>query len=140
MIKKLQVSKLFLLALMTCYFYVLVAMYLMLTIPDSMFDTDNPGKVLVALKLSYVRLLIAAVFLFGYPIVLFRSLKYAKHLTIAITTWTIAMYIDDYLVLYQVLEDSKRGLVIAIIWLRPILIICLIWMSFELTYSKPKVE
>ena len=83
---------------------------------------------------------IVAVTFFGYPIVLFSSLKNAQYVTIALTAWAIAMYIDDYLVLYQIIEYPKDGLVAATLLLRPILIICLIWMSFELTYSQSKVE
>ena len=140
MIKKLQVSKLFLVSLLMCYSYMLLAMYALITLPADTFDTDNPEKLLAAVGLSYVRMTIGVFTFFGYPIVLFSSLKYAKHVTIALTAWAIAMYIDDSLVLYKIIEYPEGVLVSATLFLRPILIICLIWMSFELTYSKSKVE
>ena len=140
MIKKLQVSKLFLVSLLMCYSYMLLAIYALITLPADTFDTDNPEKLLAAVGLSYVRMTIGVFTFFGYPIVLFSSLKYAKHVTIALTAWAIAMYIDDSLVLYKIIEYPEGVLVSATLFLRPILIICLIWMSFELTYSKSKVE
>ena len=140
MIKKLQVSKLFLASLLMCYFYMLLAIYALITLPAATFDISNPEKLLAAVGLSYARMAIVVVAFFGYPIVLFSSLKYAKHVTIALTAWAIAMYIDDYLVLYKIIEYPKGVLVSAVLLLRPLLIICLIWMSFELTYSKSKVE
>jgi hypothetical protein len=140
MIKKLQVSKLFLASLLICCFYMLMAMYALITLPAATFDTGNPEKLLAAVRLFSVRLTIVAVTFFGYPIVLFSSLKNAKYVTIALTVWAIATYIDDYLVLHQMIEYPKEGLIAATLLLRPILIICLIWMSFELTYSKSKVE
>lgn len=123
-----------------CYSYMLLAMYALITLPADTFDTDNPEKLLAAVGLSYVRMTIGVFTFFGYPIVLFSSLKYAKHVTIALTAWAIAMYIDDSLVLYKIIEYPEGVLVSATLFLRPILIICLIWMSFELTYSKSKVE
>ena len=140
MIKKLQVSKLFLASLLMCYFYTLFAMYALITLPAATLDVNNPEKLLASVGLSYARMTIVVFAIFVYPIILFSSLKYAKHVTIALTAWTIAMYIDDYLVLYKIIEYPKGVLVSAVLFFRPILIICLIWMSFELTYSKSKVE
>jgi hypothetical protein len=140
MIKKSHVSKLFLVSLLICYLYILLALYAVITISPPTFDTDHSEKIWAAVELSYVRMTIVAFMIFGYPIILFSSLKYAKHATIALTAWAIAMYIDDHLVLYKMIEYPKGVLVSATLLLRPLLIICLIWMSFELTYSKSKVE
>ena len=118
----------------------LLAIYALITLPAATFDISNPEKLLAAVGLSYARMAIVVIAFFGYPIVLFSSLKYAKHVTIALTAWAIAMYIDDYLVLYKIIEYPKGVLVSFTLLLRPILIICLIWMSFELTYSKSEVE
>jgi hypothetical protein len=77
----------------------LFAMYELTTLPAAMFDVSNPEKLFAAVGLSYARMAILVVAFFAYPIVFFSSLKYAKHVTIALTAWAIAMYIDDYLVL-----------------------------------------
>jgi hypothetical protein len=140
MIKKLHVSKLFLVSLLICYLYILLALYAVINISPPTLDTDHSGKIWAAVELAYARMAIIVVALFGYPIVLFSSLKYAKHVTIALTAWAIAMYIDDHFILYKILEYPEEVLVRVTLLLRPLLIICLIWMSFELTYSKSKVE
>ena len=140
MFKKLHVSKLFLISLLMCYLYMILVIYAIITLNASMFDTDSPEKVLATVELAYARMMIIVGALFGYPIVLFSSLKYAKHVTIALTAWAIAMYIDDHFILYKLLEYPDEVLVRVTLLLRPLLIICLIWMSFELTYSKSKVE
>jgi hypothetical protein len=140
MFKKLHVSKLFLISLLMCYLYMILVIYAIITLHPSMFDIDSPKKVLATVELADARMMIIVGVLFGYPIVLFSSLKYTKHVTIALTAWAIAMYIDDNLVLYKILEYPNKVLVRATLLLRPLLIICLIWMSFELTYSKSKVE
>jgi hypothetical protein len=140
MIQNLGLSKLFWMALLVCYSFLIAAMYAIVTVPDGVFETDNPEHVLAAIKLTYVRLTIVAFGLVGYPIVLLSSLKYAKYTTIALTAWAIAIYIDDYLVLYRIIEYPNRRLVVVIQTFRPVLIVCLIWMSFELTFHKPKVR
>jgi hypothetical protein len=44
------------------------------------------------------------------------------------------MYIDDQLVLYDVLDYPDLPLVQTVLFLRPILIIGLVWMCFELNF------
>ena len=140
MIKNLHLSKLFWTALLVANCYLIIAMYAIVTLPDNSFDANNQQHILAAVKLTYVRLTLAIFFMVAYPVILFSSLKYAKYVTIALTAWGIVMYIDDYLVLYKIIEYPKRGLVVVIQSLRPILLICLIWMSFELTFTKSKVN
>jgi hypothetical protein len=118
----------------------ILVIYAIITLNPSMFDTDSQEKVLATVELADARMMIIVGALFGYPIVLFSSLRYAKHVTIALTAWAIAMYIDDHFILYKILEYPNEVLVRVTLLLRPLLIICLIWMSFELTYSKSKVE
>ena len=48
------------------------------------------------------------------------------------TGWAIVMYIDDHFVLYALIEDPKQIVVEIFQKMRPILIISLLWMSFEL--------
>jgi hypothetical protein len=138
MIKNLRLSKVFWLALAFTYIFLILTVYGLLTLPQDTFDTDNSEHVRAAVKLTYVRFSLVAVSMVTYPIILFSSLKYAKYFTIALTAWAIACYIDDYLVLYRIIEYPKRGIVVILQLIRPILLVCLLWMSFELTFTKSK--
>ena len=138
MIKNLRLSKVFWLALAFTYIFLILTVYALLTLPQDTFDTDNSEHVRAAVKLTYVRFSLVAVSMVTYPIILFSSLKYAKYFTIALTAWAIAMYIDDYLVLYRIIEYPKRGIIVILQLIRPILLVCLLWMSFELTFTKSK--
>ena len=140
MIRNLGLSKIFWVALAFSYCFLLLAMYAILTLPKSTFDVNNAEHVVTAVRLTYVRLSIVAVSLVGYPIILFSSLKYAKYVTIALTAWAIAIYIDDHLVLYRIIEYPDRGVVLFIQSIRPIFLVCLLWMSFELTFTKSKAR
>ena len=140
MIRNLGLSKIFWVALAFSYFFLLLAMYAILTLPKSTFDVNNAEHVVTAVRLTYVRLSIGAVSLVGYPIILFSSLKYAKYVTIALTAWAIAIYIDDHLVLYRIIEYPDRGVVLFIQSIRPMFLVCLLWMSFELTFTKSETR
>ena len=140
MIRNLGLSKIFWVALAFSYSFLLLAMYAILTLPKSTFDVNNAEHVVTAVRLTYVRLSIVAVSLVGYPIILFSSLKYAKYVTIALTAWAIAIYIDDHLVLYRIIEYPDRGVVLFIQSIRPMFLVCLLWMSFELTFTKSEVR
>jgi len=140
MIRNLGLTKVFWVALAFSYFFLLLAMYAILTLPKSTFDVNNAEHVVTAVRLTYVRLSIVAVSLVGYPIILFSSLKYAKYVTIALTAWAIAIYIDDHLVLYRIIEYPDRGVVLFIQSIRPMFLVCLLWMSFELTFTKSEVR
>ena len=140
MIRNLGLTKIFWVALAFSYCFLLLAMYAILTLPKSTFDVNNAEHVVTAVRLTYVRLSIVAVSLVGYPIILFSSLKYAKYVTIALTAWAIAIYIDDHLVLYRIIEYPDRGVVLFIQSIRPIFLVCLLWMSFELTFTKSKAR
>ena len=140
MIRNLGLTKVFWVALAFSYLFLLLAMYAILTLPKSTFDVNNAEHVVTAVRLTYVRLSIVAVSLVGYPIILFSSLKYAKYVTIALTAWAIAIYIDDHLVLYRIIEYPDRGVVLFIQSIRPMFLVCLLWMSFELTFTKSEVR
>ena len=140
MILKLGLSRIFWIALAGIYCFSGVALYAILTHPENTFHADNAEHVIAAVKLTYVRFALIFVVMVSYPIVLLRSLKYAKFFTIAITAWAIAMYIDDYLVLYRIIEYPDRGIVVALQTIRPILLVCLLWLSFELTFTKARVR
>ena len=140
MIRNLGLTKVFWVALAFSYLFLLLAMYAILTLPKSTFDVNNAEHVVTAVRLTYVRLSIVAVSLVGYPIILFSSLKYAKYVTIALTAWAIAIYIDDHLVLYRIIEYPDRGIVLFMQSIRPLFLVCLLWMSFELTFTKSETR
>ena len=140
MIRNLGLTKVFWVALAFSYFFLLLAIYAILTLPKSTFDVNNAEHVVTAVRLTYVRLSIVAVSMVGYPIILFSSLKYTKYVTIALTAWAIAIYIDDHFVLYRIIEYPGRGVVLFIQSIRPMFLVCLLWMSFELTFTKSKAR
>ena len=140
MISNLELSKLFWVSLAFVYVFVILAVYSIVTLPENTFSADSSEQVMAAVKLTYVRLSLAVVSSVVYPILLFSSLKYTKYVTIALTAWAVAMYIDDYLVLYRIIEYPERGIVVFIQTIRPIFLACLLWMSFELTFTRSKVR
>lgn len=139
-VKKYQFTKLFWGSFIGAYGFLLLAIFAIATLPDNVFDTWDDIHVRAATKLIYVRFSIVIFALLGYPIILFTSVKIAKSVTIALTAWAVAIYIDDYLVLYQIIEYPQRGLVNLIQAIRPLFLACLIWMSFELTFRPPEVD
>jgi len=140
MIRNLGLTKVFWVALAFSYFFLLLAIYAILTLPKSTFDVNNAEHVVTAVRLTYVRLSIVAVSMVGYPIILFSSLKYTKYVIIALTAWAIAIYIDDHLVLYRIIEYPERGIVLFMQSIRPLFLVCLLWMSFELTFTKSEAR
>lgn len=140
MILKLGLSRIFWIALAFTYLFLVLVMYALLSLPENTFDVENPTHIIAAIKLSYVRFSLVFVAMIIYPIILFSSLKYAKYFTILLTAWAIAMYIDDHLVLYSIIEYPSRGVVVFLLSIRPIFLACLIWMSFELTFNKLKAS
>ena len=140
MISNLELSKLFWVSLAFVYVFVILAIYSIVTLPENTFSADSSEQVMAAVKLTYVRLSLAVVSSVVYPILLFSSLKYTKYVTIALTAWAVAIYIDDYLVLYRIIEYPNRGIVVFIQTIRPIFLASLLWMSFELTFTRSKVR
>ena len=140
MISNLELSKLFWVSLAFVYVFVILAVYSIVTLPENTFSADSAEQVMAAVKLTYVRLSLAVVSSVVYPILLFSSLKYTKYVTIALTVWAVAMYIDDNLVLYSIIGYPSRGVVVFLLSIRPIFLACLVWMSFELTYTKSKAR
>lgn len=137
-IKKYQFTKLFWGSFIGAYGFLLLAMFAIATLPDNVFDTWDEIHVRTAMKLTYLRFTIVIFALLGYPIILFTSVRNAKFVTIALTAWALAIYIDDYSVLYRIIEYPQRGLVNFIQAIRPLFLACLIWMSFELTFRPPE--
>ena len=140
MISTLELSKLFWVSLVFVYVFLILAVYSIVTLPENTFSADSSEQVMAAVKLTYVRLSLAVVSSVVYPILLFSSLKYTKYVTIALTAWAVAIYIDDYLVLYRIIEYPERSIVVFIQTIRPIFLASLLWMSFELTFTRSKVR
>ena len=140
MISTLELSKLFWASLVFVYVFVILAVYSIVTLPENTFSADSSEQVMAAVKLTYVRLSLVVVSSVVYPILLFSSLKYTKYVTIALTAWAVAIYIDDYLVLYRIIEYPERSIVVFIQTIRPIFLASLLWMSFELTFTRSKVR
>ena len=140
MISNLELSKLFWVSLAFVYVFLILVVYSIVTLPENTFSADSAEQVMAAVKLTYVRLSLAVVSSVVYPILLFSSLKYTKYVTIALTVWAVAMYIDDNLVLYSIIGYPSRGFVVFLLSIRPICLACLVWMSFELTYTKSKAR
>ena len=129
-----QFSKTFWIAMSLSYAFCFSALYAYATLPENLLDPNNTAQIKATLKLSTVRLVIVSLALIAYPIVLFKFFKYAKYVTVALTSWATAIYIDDYFVLVEIVEYPDSGLISLVQLSRPIIILSLIWMSFELTF------
>ena len=135
MFKNLHLSKAFGLAMSIVYAYCLFLSYTFSILLVGLLDPDTATQYYIAMKITSVRLMVLVFGLIAYPIILSRFLKYAKYVTVALTAWAIIMYFEDYFVLYALVEYPELGSSTLLQALRPILIVSLIWMSFELTFS-----
>jgi len=132
----LHFSKPFWVALSIVYFYCLFLMYAaFLILSGDLLDSYTEMKMVDAKKLTGVRLVVMVFVLIGYPVILSRFSKYAKCVTVALTAWATIMYIEDYFVLYGMIEYPEAKLIALVQSLRPVFILSLIWMCFELTFS-----
>jgi len=134
MFKNPQLSNFFWLSMSIAYAFCFSSLYTYSTIPEYTFELNNNAQINITMKLATVRLVIVAVALLVYPMILFRFFKYAKYFTIALTAWAVAIYIDDIFVLTEVIKYPESGLITSIQSLRPILIVSLLLMSFELVF------
>ena len=135
-----QVSKLFWFSMSIAYSFCFSALYIYSTIPEYLLELDNTIRVNLTMKLASVRLAIIALALVAYPIILFKFFKYAKYLTVALTAWAVAIYIDDYFVLSEIIKYPESQLISLIQSLRPIMIASLFWMSIELVFRPMAVD
>jgi len=135
-----QVSKLFWFSMSIAYSFCFSALYIYSTIPEYLLELDNTIQVNLTMKLASVRLAIIALALVAYPIILFRFFKYANYFTVALTAWAVAIYIDDYFVLSEIIKYPESQLISLIQSLRPIMIASLFWMSIELVFRPMTVD
>jgi len=135
MFKSLQLPKAFWVSIIIGHAFCLLAFFVLVT---TTLDPLAPNQVLnnhAVTKLTSIRL---AILTFGLVSILFTlkySLVYAKYVTVALTAWAIAIYVDDHFVLYNMVEYPEGRVIALVQSLRPILIISLIWMCFELIFS-----
>lgn len=85
-----------------------------------------------AFHLSEVRLIFVSIILVVFPILLFTSLRRLFYFMVGITAWVVMIYIDDVLVLYNIMQLPQSAMVSMVVTLRPFAIIGLLWMCFEL--------
>ena len=132
--KSLQLSKVFWIAISIVYSYCLFVLYVFLISPGYALNPEFATQYYFAIKLTTVRLVLVVFGLIAYPVILIWFLKYAKYVTVALTAWVFIIYIEDYLILYSMIELSQGSSIDAVSLLRPIFIVSLIWMCFELTF------
>jgi hypothetical protein len=85
-----------------------------------------------AFHLSMVRLIFVSIIMVVFPILLFTSLRRLFYFMVGITAWVVIIYIDDVLVLYNIMARPQSAMVNIVVTLRPFAIIGLLWMCFEL--------
>ena len=134
MYKGSELSKIFWVTTSITYAFCFSALYAYVTLPEHLLDPNNTAKIKATLRLSTIRLVIVSLALIAYPIILLKYFKYAKYVTVALTFWATSIYIDDYFVLMGIVEYPDSGLISLVQSSRPIIILSLIWMSFELTF------
>jgi hypothetical protein len=132
--KSLQLSKAFWIALSIVYSYCLFVLYVFVISPGDVLNPEIATQYYFAIELTTVRLVVIVFGLIAYPVILSWFLKYAKYVTVALTVWAFVMYIEDRFVLYSMVEYPPGSLIDAVQLLRPISIVSLIWMCFELTF------
>ena len=94
-------------------------------------ENDHEG---LAIKMNYVRLPAICFGLALLPILLWTSVRYALHLTRFYAAFVAFNYIDDHLVLYDVIQYPDTPVIQLALFLRPFAIMALLWMAFELQF------
>lgn len=88
----------------------------------------------LAIKMNYVRLPAICIGISLLPILLWKSFRYALNLTRFYAAFVAFNYIDDHLVLYDVIQYPDAPVVQLALFLRPFAIMALLWMAFELQF------
>ena len=98
----------------------------------SFLDANGAVGERAVFHLSVVRLIFISVILIVFPVLLFTSLRHLFYFMIGITAWVSMVYLDDGLVLYNIMQYPQSAAINAVMTLRPFAIIGLLWMCFEL--------
>lgn len=100
---------------------------------DGILQTDA-DQIELALKIYYIRLAAMCTGLTLIPFLLWKSLKYASSFMKLFATAGLLMYIDEYLVLQDIMHCPKTLAVQLALLLRPAAIMAMAWMTFELNF------
>ena len=108
---------------------------LAIVLPDltAVFEGKN-GSQEIAIKLTTIRVSVIVVSMITFPILLWNKSKYSLIFVKIVTAWAICMYIDDHLILYDVLQYPELDLVKIVFALRPFAITALAWICLELDF------
>jgi hypothetical protein len=85
-----------------------------------------------AFHLSVVRVVFIGIILLVFPVLLFTSLRRLFYFMVGITAWVAIIYVDDLLVLYTIMHYPQSAAMNFVIAVRPLVLIGLLWMCFEL--------
>lgn len=127
-------SHIFWLSTAIVYIVGVVAIVALLNPTINAFLETADAPELVAVKLNYVRLPFVCLSLIVFPLLLWTSLvRTLIFLRIAVAAVVFA-YIDDHLVLYNIIEYPNLAIFQLALFLRPLAIMALLWMTFEVHY------
>jgi hypothetical protein len=131
-----RLSYIFWFCLLLVYVFTILAVAAILNADFEKFAMQGPVAQQAAFKLSTLRLGVILIALISFPIFLFKSLDYLYKFLVGITAWAIVMYIDDHLLLYEVVEYPNVGAVNFTFASRPFGIMAMLWMCFEVNFRQ----
>ena len=102
---------------------------------DAVFEGQEYSA-LLAFKLSAIRVAVISAAMITFFILFWTKTKAASLFLKVFTAWAVCMYIDDYLVLYDVVQYPETVLVKVVFALRPFVITALAWMFLELDFRE----
>ena len=102
------------------------------TLDEFLLTADAPQ--IIAIKLNYVRLPAILVIMLMFPLLLWKSLEMTLWLMRLATASAIVFYIDDHLILYEIIEYPKLVIFKVALFLRPMAIMAMLWITFELHF------
>ena len=100
---------------------------------DAVVENESFGTG-VAFKLSSIRVTIILITMTTFPILLWKKRDVALTFLKVTTAWAVTMYIDDYLILYDIVKHPDLTIVKIVFALRPFVITALAWMCLELHF------
>lgn len=127
-------SRLFWLSTAIVYIVGVVAIVALINPTVNAFLEAADAPKLVALKLNYVRLPVVCLSLFVFPFLLWTSLARTLIFLRLVTAALVFAYIDDHLVLYKIIEYPNLPIFQFALFLRPLAIMAMVWMTFEVHF------
>ena len=89
---------------------------------------------LVVVKLNYVRLPLIFLIMAVFPVLLWNSLGRTLSFMRLATAAVIFNYIDDHLVLFEIVSYPRVPIFKLALFLRPFAIMAMLWITFELYF------